>query len=114
MNVILKSLQILSLLCLFSIHGNGQEMRYSFEKGMMGSPFKLVFYAPNDSVANLAARNAFDRIEKLNEILSDYRDGSEINRLSAQSGSGKWVRVSKDLFDILWISQDISKKTDGA
>ncbi|WP_229208423.1 FAD:protein FMN transferase [Dyadobacter psychrophilus] len=93
---------------------HAQESRYSFEKGMMGSPFKLVFYAKNDSIANIAAQSAFKRIEKLNEILSDYRDGSEINMLSAQSGSGKWVPVSDDLFNILAISQDISKKTDGA
>lgn len=91
-----------------------QEMRYSFEKGLMGSPFRLVFYASGDSLAGVAARNAFKRVEELNEIMSDYRDGSEINRLSAQSGSGKWVPVSKDLFDILAISQDISAKTDGA
>ncbi|MCF0063596.1 FAD:protein FMN transferase [Dyadobacter chenwenxiniae] len=91
-----------------------QESRYSFEQGMMGSPFKLVFYAKNDSVANIAAQSAFKRIEKLNELLSDYRDGSEINMLSAQSGSGKWVPVSDDLFNILAISQDISVKTDGA
>ncbi|WP_233870865.1 FAD:protein FMN transferase [Dyadobacter sp. CY323] len=80
----------------------------------MGSPFKLVFYADNDSLAQVAANKAFGRVEQLNEIMSDYRDGSEINRLSAQSGSGKWVHVSKDLFDILAISQDISAKTGGA
>lgn len=91
-----------------------QETRYVYEKGMMGSPFKLVFYAPNDSIAKIASENAFKRVEELNEIMSDYRDGSEINRLSARSGSGEWVKVSKDLFDILAISQDISAKTDGA
>ncbi|KAA0991794.1 FAD:protein FMN transferase [Dyadobacter aurulentus] len=91
----------------------GQVKRYSFEKGLMGSPFKLVFYAASDSIADEAAKKAFGRVEELNEIMSDYRDGSEINRLSAQSGSGKWIRVSKDLFDILAISRSVSEKTDG-
>lgn len=90
-----------------------QEQRYTFEKGLMGSPFKLVFYTSSDSIAQLAADRAFKRVEELNEIMSDYRDGSEINRLSATSGSGKWVPVSKDLFDILAASQDISAKTGG-
>ncbi|PSL26091.1 FAD:protein FMN transferase [Dyadobacter jiangsuensis] len=90
-----------------------QEQRYTFEKGLMGSPFKLVFYTSSDSIAQLAADRAFKRVEELNEIMSDYRDGSEINRLSATSGSGKWVPVSKDLFDILAVSQDISAKTGG-
>jgi thiamine biosynthesis lipoprotein len=91
-----------------------QVNRYSFEKGMMGSPFKLVIYASSDTLAQRAADNAFNRVAELNEALSDYRDGSEINRVSAQSGSGKWIPVSKDLYDILAISQSISKKTNGA
>lgn len=101
------------LLCITISSANAQEQRYTFEKGLMGSPFKLVVYAPTDSVAQLAADRAFKRVEELNEIMSDYRDGSEINRLSATSGSGQWVEVSKDLFDILAISQDISAKTGG-
>ncbi|TLU94650.1 FAD:protein FMN transferase [Dyadobacter sediminis] len=105
---------IMLSLTLFCNLSYAQLNRYSFEKGMMGSPFKLVLYAPDDSVANAAANSAFKRVEKLNEIMSDYRDGSEINLLSAQSGSGKWVAVSKELFDILAISQDISQKTEGA
>jgi len=79
----------------------------------MGSPFKLVFYTSSDSSAQDAAGKAFQRIEELNEIMSDYRDGSEINLLSAQSGNGKWIRVSKDLYEILEISLDIAKKTNG-
>ncbi len=92
----------------------GQERRYEFEKGLMGSPFKLVFFSKNDSLAKEAARLAFFRIEELNEILSDYRDGSEINRLSAKSGSGEWRGVSDDLFSILLISKKISRRTCGA
>ncbi|MHA4738677.1 FAD:protein FMN transferase [Dyadobacter sp. MSC1_007] len=105
---------IFSFVLLVSPFLHAQETRYVFEKGMMGSPFKLVFYAANDSIAGMAAENAFKRVEELNVIMSDYRDGSEINRLSARSGSGEWVKVSKDLFDILAISQDISAKTGGA
>ena len=80
----------------------------------MGSPFKIIIYADNDSIANKAAQGAFKRIEDLNASLSDYRDDSEINAVSAQSGTDQWIPVSKDLFDILYISDDISKKTNGA
>ncbi len=92
----------------------GQEQRYEFKKGLMGSPFRLVLYASSDSLAEEAAGHAFARIEELNESLSDYRDGSEINRLSATSGSGKWIVVSDDLFNILFISKKISRRTRGA
>lgn len=79
----------------------------------MGSPFRLIIYADNDSLANNSARAAFKRIVDLNASLSDYRDDSEINAVSAQSGTEKWIPVSRDLFDILFVSDDISKKTGG-
>ena len=103
--------------CFFCFNSNrltAQEKRYTFEKGLMGSPFKLIIYAPDDSIANASANSAFKRIEDLNATLSDYRDDSEINSVSARSGSKKWIPVSEDLFNILYISNDISKKTDGA
>lgn len=91
-----------------------QEKRYEFEKGLMGSPFRLVLYASSDSLANAGADAAFSRIETLNEILSDYRDGSEINRLSGSSGSGEWMAVSDDLFKILFLAKKISRRTRGS
>lgn len=90
-----------------------QSQRYTFSKGLMGSPFKLIFYAANDTIAQVAAEAAFKRIELLNEHLSDYLDGSEINRLSAQSGTNNWVKVSDELFDVISTSKEISKQTNG-
>ncbi len=88
--------------------------RYEYARGLMGSQFRLILYAPDSATAHRAANRAFARIEELNEIMSDYRDGSEINRLSAGSGSGEWVTVSPELFDILSVSKDISQRTGGA
>ncbi len=113
-NYYVSNIGILFLLCYFPTQIFAQEKRYSFERGLMGSPFKLIIYAPDDSLANKAAQHAFKRIEDLNLSLSDYRDDSEINAVSAQSGSDQWIHVSKDLFDILFVSDDISKKTNGA
>jgi thiamine biosynthesis lipoprotein len=106
--------RILLLFFCLAFQDNLAQSRYTFERGLMGSPFKIILYAPNDSLANLAAETAFKRIEDLNALLSDYRDDSEINRVSAQSGSKNWLPVSKDLFDILYVSDDVSRKTDGA
>jgi len=111
---LISNIAILFFICYFPSQLIGQDRRYTFEKGLMGSPFRIIIYADNDTLANKSANAAFKRIEDLNVALSDYRDDSEINAVSAQSGSGKWISVSKDLFDILYISDDISKKTGGA
>jgi thiamine biosynthesis lipoprotein len=110
----IPNIGILILLCYFPSQTFAQEKRYTFERGLMGSPFRIIIYSNNDSTANKAAQSAFKRIEDLNLALSDYRDDSEINAVSAQSGHDRWIPVSKDLFDILFISDDISKKTNGA
>ena len=80
----------------------------------MGSPFSISIYS-NDSVsAAVAASAAFKKADDLNNILSDYIDSSEINRLSATSGKGIYVKVSLPLFDILQRSIEAAEMSDGA
>ncbi len=81
---------------------------------MMGSQFRLVFYASDDSVAVAAAKAVFDHIGQLNEVMSDYLDGSEVNRLSALSGNGYRVRPGNELFAILDSARVLSGRTNGA
>ena len=110
-------LRVLGLVWLWVVCASGstwaQAQRYSFERALMGTSFRIVLYTSNDSLAQTAASAAFERIKTLNTLLSDYLDGSEINRLSASSGTGQWVSVSPDLFAILVVSKSISKKTFG-
>ncbi|GAB3247500.1 hypothetical protein GCM10027347_03150 [Larkinella harenae] len=52
-------------------------------------------------------------MDSLNVIMSDYLDGSEINRLSATAGSGHWIRVSPDLYNVLWQAVELARKSGG-
>ncbi len=90
------------------------EQKFVFEKAEMGVPFRLTFYAADEKTAQDAAAAAFERVEVLNSILSDYDSESEISRLSRTSGQGKAVPVSGDLWRVLEKSQEIAAKTDGA
>lgn len=91
-----------------------EERKYEFTKQLMGSHFRLVFYSESDSVAHLAAEKVFDRLDDLNEVMSDYLDASEVNRLSRLSGRGSWVRTSSDLFTVIDSALVLSQKTKGA
>nr|MCU0338519.1 FAD:protein FMN transferase [Spirosomataceae bacterium] len=99
---------------LLTIYCSFAQNRYTYTRGAMGSEFNLVFYAPSDSVAKAASDSVFQRIEYLNRVLSDYLDGSEVNRLSATAGTGEWFYASATLFDVLQKSQRFSRQTDGA
>ncbi|MCW9706193.1 FAD:protein FMN transferase [Fodinibius salsisoli] len=88
--------------------------RYEFESRQMGTTFKLIFYAPNDSIANVAQESAFNRADTLNSILSDYDPKSNLNQLSSKSGTHQFFAVDSTLFLVLNKAQKLAKATDGA
>jgi len=87
--------------------------RYSFHSNHMGTRFTIILYAENEDLASEASRAAFDRIEELNKLMSDYIDESELNRLSGKSGSGEAMEISRDLLTVLKESIKISEMTGG-
>ncbi len=92
-----------------------QELRrYQFSHRQMGTVFQIVLYASTPHQAQAAAQSAFERIDQLNSILSDYDPQSELSRLSATSGTGRWVRVSEDLWRVLSFSQRLACRSEGA
>lgn len=90
-----------------------QPQRYVFHRGLMGTQFTLTLYASDSATAQRANAAVNARMDALNQTMSDYLDGSEINRLSATSGSGQWVRVSSDLFHVLRKAQYIARLSGG-
>lgn len=87
--------------------------RFAFHRGLMGTQFNLIFYAPDSLTAQRVNAAVSARMDTLNKIMSDYLDGSEINRLSATAGSGRWVPVSPDLFAVLQKAQRIAQLSNG-
>ena len=88
--------------------------RFEFTEPQMGIPFRLVFYASDSATANFAAKSAYARVSRLNQIFSDYETDSELNQFSRTSGTGQQVALSKELFDVLSMAQNRSQQSDGA
>ena len=80
----------------------------------MGLPFRITLYAADEAVGKAAAEAAFERIEVLNGIFSDYESDSELSRLSRTAGQGRAVPVSRELWQVLARSQRLAEQTDGA
>jgi len=115
-NLSVISAFILGLMLLIPESGllNAQDLeRYTFHSNHMGTRFTIILYAENEGFAEEAANAAFDRIERLNQMMSDYIDESELNRLSRLSGSGEAMQVSPELFEVLYESYIISEMTGG-
>src|SRR5436190_12178361 len=104
---------LLFTLFLFSVQLAAQKI-YVFEEPKMGSPFTITICTGDSMKAALIAAKAFQLADSLNNILSDYIDSSEINRLSASSGKGMYVPVSLPLFDIIERAQSAALMSHGA
>ena len=86
--------------------------RHEFQQVHMGTVFKLVLYAPDPAMASQAARAAFDRVERLDEILSDYRLDNELARVNANASNAPQV-VSPDLLVATGRALELSRRTSG-
>ncbi|MCB9846642.1 MAG: ThuA domain-containing protein [Phycisphaeraceae bacterium] len=90
--------------------------RHEFTKLSMGSQARIVLFASTESEARRAAAGAFERIEALESIMSDYRPTSELSRLNALDvpPSGQTLPLSEDLTRVLERSEKIRERTGGA
>jgi FAD:protein FMN transferase len=79
----------------------------------MGTTFRVVLYARDQAAADRAFERAFERIAGLDETLSDYRESSELSRITREAVA-RPVRISDDLFDVLKAAETLSLQSDGA
>ena len=91
-----------------------QPTRFEFSRPLMGTDFRIVLYAVEPLRAQEAAAAAYARVAELEAVLSDFDPGSELRRLSATAGSGRWIDVSDDLWEVLEAAQRWAVQTAGA
>lgn len=103
-----------ALLVCLGMHCNAAALQpFEAVEPHMGSLVRIKLYAPDAALAKAGFEAAFGRIAALDQKLSDYRDDSELNRVCA-GAVGHPVKVSEDLFRVLWASQKLAEQTDGA
>ncbi len=78
----------------------------------MGTVFRISVNATAD-VGGPAIRRAFEEIGRLETVLSEWREDSEISRINQQAGIAP-VRVSEDVFRVVKAGVDVSRWSDGA
>ncbi len=87
--------------------------RYELSSPHMGTLFRITLFAPSPAAAEAAAREAFQRVAALEDIMSDYQADSELMLLAGQPW-GRPVSVSEDLFQVLQRAQDFAARSRGA
>jgi thiamine biosynthesis lipoprotein len=87
--------------------------RYEAVEPHMGTLVRVTVYTSDEQTAKAAFRAAFARIRDLDDILSDYKPASELNRIT-KTAINRAMPVSEDLFTVLRTSQELADATGGA
>jgi thiamine biosynthesis lipoprotein len=90
-----------------------QVKRYIFTEAHLGTVVRLVFYSADREQAKALAKRCFDRVRHLDGVFSDYRDDSELMKLSKVADRSA-TRVSNEMFTVLVCAQHISRQSGGA
>jgi thiamine biosynthesis lipoprotein len=78
----------------------------------MGSVFEILFPVAHRSRIEVAHR-ALDEVRRLEEIMTVFRDDSELSRINREAGWDPIV-VGDELIEVLQLSLDVSRQTGGA
>lgn len=78
----------------------------------MGTPWHLTLYTTDSLTAIRAVDSVFARIEVIEQCMSDYRPGSEIDRV-VQLPARRFHPISEDLYRVLTTSIGLARHSDG-
>ena len=91
---------------------NAQEL-FTESYTLMGSAFELTVVAHDKAVAHEHIATAKNEIERIELLISSWNSNSETSSINQNAGIMP-VEVSKELWDLIYRSQQISKITSGA
>ncbi|MBN1806982.1 MAG: FAD:protein FMN transferase [Sedimentisphaerales bacterium] len=104
----------LLVMTLYFYAGPGQQVeKDSGHRIIMGTFARVVVIAKDSSTAQKCIDSAFTQIEKVDELMSDYKDDSEISKVN-RLGFAETVNVRQSTYIVLQKSIEFSKLTDGA
>ena len=88
-------------------------IRYQQVHAAMGTEFTLTLFAPDQPSADHVAAAAFDEIDRLEALLSNYRPSSELSRISREAAT-RPVFTDPETFHFLDRSLFWSRQSNGA
>ena len=106
---------VLSLLvCLGAAQALAQAPKlFTFTHSAMSTTFTLYLYERDAGKALQVSDEAFDEVDRVEQLLSNYRESSELSRINREAGIGP-VTVDPEMMDFLRQAEHWSRVSDGA
>jgi thiamine biosynthesis lipoprotein len=86
---------------------------HRFEHRAMNTLFEIIIANHEPEYARQASAAAFAEIDRLENMLSRFREGSDVSRINRLAG-GEWERVGLDTFTCLQLAAKVWAETNGA
>lgn len=90
-----------------------EEQPITQTRPMMNTFVQIKIYDTNELQAKAAMEAAFSEVEKLDNLLSKFKPGSEVSKINKNAANNP-VKVSAATFEVIKKSIDFSKETQGA
>ncbi|MEX2302416.1 MAG: 30S ribosome-binding factor RbfA [Bryobacterales bacterium] len=90
-----------------------QAQRYESSATIMGSSYRLAAYGGNIATLASAVRAAFEEARRIDQLLSNYKDESELSRINRSAADGP-VDVSEEMADLIQRCLEYSRASEGA
>ena len=85
--------------------------RHEYSRPAMGVHARIVLHTPDRAHAEAAARAAFEEIARLERLLSDYDETSELRRLEERLQVGVWTELSPAMLEAWTIAVRLATET---
>jgi thiamine biosynthesis lipoprotein len=83
------------------------------ERAMMSTVYQMTIVSDDEPGAHAAMEAAFDEIDRLEDVLSEWRPGTEISQINAAAGHDA-VHVGDDTMTVVRAGLEVSQWSDGA
>ena len=105
---------LLTLHFLFACAAQPPATRQLVERAFvsMGSSLRVAIWTNDEASASAAAAEVFSEFERLESLLSIWKDGSDVVRLNAAAGRVP-VAISREAIDVLAAARMASEMTEG-
>ncbi len=94
--------------------GEAQSQRLSVERMLMGTSFQIQLITADVPAGEAAIEAAFNEVVRVEELLSEWKETSEISAVNRAAGESEAIMVGPELFEVVERAHEISEMTLGA
>jgi thiamine biosynthesis lipoprotein len=87
--------------------------RFEASASIMGSVYRVAAYGEDRAILASAVRGAFEEARRVDQLLSNYKDDSELSKINRLAADGP-VEISAEMADLIRSCLEYSQASEGA